>query len=63
MVEESSDEKLLGIMMSWNTYLYENKLTGKDKVIGLIPKLSQRVGMQSKLNRYMTRDQFKLASE
>ena len=67
LVEESSDEKLLGIMMSnnfsWNTYLYGNKLSGKDKVIGLIPKLSQRVGMLGKLNRYMSRDQFKLASE
>ena len=40
-----------------------NKLSGKDKVIGLIPKLSQRVGMLGKLNRYMSRDQFKLASE
>ena len=67
LVEESSDEKLLGIMMSnnlsWNTYLYGNKLSGKDKIIGLIPKLSQSVGMLGKLNRYMSRDQFKLASE
>jgi hypothetical protein len=66
-VEESSDEKLLGIMMSnnfsWNTHLYGNKLTGKDKVVGLIPKLSQRIGMLGKLNRYMTRDQFSLTSD
>ena len=48
-VEDSSDEKLLGILMSnnysWNSYLYGNHLKGKDKVTGLIPKLSQRVGI------------------
>ena len=58
IVEETSDEKLLGILMSnslsWNKYPYGNKKQGKEKVIGLIPKLSQRVGMLSKLNRYMT---------
>ena len=66
-VEETSDEKLLGILMSnnlsWNSYLYGNKLQGKDKVSGLVPKLSQRVGMLSRLNNYMTRDQFKLTCE
>ena len=67
LVEETSDEKLLGILMSnslsWNKYLYGNKKQGKEKVIGLIPKLSQRVGMLSKLNRYMTREQFKQTSD
>ena len=60
-VEETKDEKLLGILMSnnysWNSHLYGNGKTGKDKVMGLIPKLSQRVGMLGKLNKYMTTDQ------
>ena len=66
-VEETSDEKLLVIVisnnLSWNSYLYGNKLQGKDKIIGLIPKLSQRVGMLGKLRKYMTKDQFKLSCE
>ena len=40
VIKESSAEKLLGVEMSnnlsWNTYLYGNKLTGKEKVAGLI---------------------------
>ena len=44
---------------SWNSHLNGNNLKGKDKVIGLVPKLSQRVGMLAKLNKYMTREQFK----
>ena len=61
---ESTDEKLLGITMSnnlsWNTYLYGNKKTGSEKLIGLIPKLSQRIGMLSKIDRYVSRKQFKM---
>ena len=67
VTEESEDEKLLGILMSnnmtWNAYLYGNKMTGKDKIVGLLPKLSQRVGMLSKLNKFMTRSQFRLTCE
>ena len=62
IIEETENEKLLGITMSnsltWHSHLYGNKLTGKDKVQGLIPKLSQRVGMLGKLSKYMTRKQF-----
>ena len=65
VIEETSDEKLLGIVMSnnltWNSYLYGNKLTGKDKIIGLVPKLSQRVVMLAELNKFMTRKQFQLS--
>ena len=53
-VEETKDEKLLGILMSnnycWNSHLNGNGKKGKDKVMGLLPKLSQRVGMLGKLN-------------
>ena len=67
VIEETSDEKLLGIVMSnnltWNSHLYGNKLTGKDKIIGLIPKLSQRVGMLAELNKFMTRKQFSSACD
>ena len=67
VTEESEDEKLLGILMSnnmtWNAYLYGNKMTSKDKIVGLLPKLSQKVGMLSKLNKFMTRSQFRLTCE
>ena len=63
VIEESKDEKLLGILMSNNltfrSYLYGNKLAGKDNITGLIPKLSQRVGMLTMLNKYLSRKQFK----
>ena len=63
VIEETKSEKLLGVMMSnnlnWSSYLYGNKLSGKNKVLGLIPKLSQRVGMLGKLSKLMTKDQFK----
>ena len=66
-IKESQDEKLLGIMMSsnmtWSTYLHGNKLTGKDKVVGLVPQLSQRVGMLAQLNKLMTRTQFQNTCE
>ena len=42
-IEETSNEKLLGVIMSsnmsWNTHLYGNNETGKDKIQGLIPQL------------------------
>ena len=53
VIEESKDEKLLGILMSknltWTSYLHINKLVGKDNIMGLLPKLSQRVGMPTRL--------------
>ena len=62
IVEESKDEKLLGIIISndltWKTHLYGNKLTGDDKIVGLVSKLSQRVGILYKLSKIMTSSQF-----
>ena len=60
---ETSDEKLLGIVMSnnltWNTQLYGNKLQGKEKLVGLVPQLSQRVGMLKTLSKVMTKEQLR----
>ena len=58
---ETKDEKLLGIIISndltWNTHLYGNKLQGKDKLVGLVPQLSQRVGVIKKLSKVLSKKQ------
>ena len=63
-VVESKDEKLLGIIMSndltWHTHLYGNQLKGKERIVGLIPQLSQRVGLLSKLAKVMSKRQLQL---
>ena len=63
-VTESKDEKLLGMIMSndltWHTHLYGNKLKGKDKLVGLVPQLSQRVGLLSKLAKVMSKRQLQM---
>ena len=45
VITETDDDKLLGIMMSSNmkrsTYLYGNQRQGKERIVGLIPSLSQ----------------------
>ena len=62
VVNESVDEKLLGVIVSndlrWKTHLYGNNKTGKEKLKGLIPKLAQRVGILSKLSRVMPQPKF-----
>ena len=62
-IEESNNEKLLGITMSnnmtWHSLLYGNKLTGSEKEIGLLKQLSQRIGMLKQLNKYMSKAQLK----
>ena len=61
-MNESVDEKLLGVIVSndlrWKTHLYGNNKTGKEKLKGLIPKLAQRVGILSKLSRVMPQSKF-----
>ena len=63
-IAESKDEKLLGMIMSnnltWHTHLYGNKLKGKDKLVGLVPQLSQRVGLLSKLAKVMSKRQLQM---
>ena len=66
-VYESKNEKLLGIIVSndltWKVHLYGNGETGPNKIIGLIPKLFQRVGILTKLHKVMSSFQFKNACE
>ena len=61
IVTESKEENLLGIMMSsnmtWNSFLYGNKETGAGKAVGLIYKLSQRIGLLKTLSKYMSTSQ------
>ena len=63
VIKETNDEKLLGIIMSsnmsWNTHLYGNKETGKDRIQGVIPQLSKRVGMIAQLSKVMMKHQLK----
>ena len=62
-VKETSDEKLLGITMSnnmtWHTHLYGNKMTGQDKIRGLLPKLSQSIGILKQLQNLVTNVQLR----
>ena len=66
-MKESAAEKLLGVIvsndLSWRTHLHGNKMTGKDKITGLITKLSQRVGMLKRLSKVMPKNKFKNVSE
>ena len=62
VVTETVDEKLLGMIisnnLSWKTYLHGNQKTGDEKIVGLIAKLSQRVGILTKLSNVMPSDKF-----
>ena len=53
IVEESPNEKLLGIVINnnlcWSTQLYGNNLQGAEKIEGLLPQLSKRTGMLKKV--------------
>ena len=65
-VSESNSEKLLGLIvnnrLTWKDYLYgETWRTNKnDNFKGLIPKLSQRIGMLKQLRRKMPLETFKM---
>ena len=62
-VNETTDEKLLGITMSndmtWRAYLYGTVQNGYMVKNGLLSRLSKRVGMLAKLSKYMSHSQFK----
>ena len=44
--------------LTWKTHLYGNNLTGDEKIVGLISKLSQRVGVLTKLSKVTSPNQF-----
>ena len=61
IVEESQNEKLLGIVINnnlcWSTHLYGNNLQGTEKIEGLLPHLSKRTGMLKEVAPLMKRSQ------
>ena len=67
-VEESPSEKLLGVIvnnhMTWHEHLYgEDWRTDGDNSPGLIPQLSQRLGILKKLSKYTSKNKLKMLSE
>ena len=68
IIKESKSEKLLGLIISndlkWNNYLYGEKWRDKkeDNFKGLIPKLSQNVGLLKKIRKRMPEETFKMVS-
>ena len=60
-VEESSSEKLLGLIIN-NTLTWTNHLHGNEDHKGLLPKLSQRNGLVRKLSKLMPPDRLRIIS-
>ena len=64
VMEDTKSEKLLGLIvsntLSWKDYLYGEDWRDKDNAKGLIPQLSQRVGLLSKIVKSMPPTRFKL---
>ena len=64
-VKESKSEKLLGVLinneLTWREHLYgETWRQGDKNAQGLIPQLSQRVGMLKRMSKLMTKKRLKL---
>ena len=61
-VKESVSERLLGLTvkndLSWSAHLYGNGLSGKEKTVGLLTQLSQRVGILKRLKSFTQPKQF-----
>ena len=67
-VEESPSEKLLGVIvnnhMTWHEHLYgEDWRSEGDNSPGLIPQLSQRLGILKKLSKHTSKQKLKMLSE
>ena len=64
IIQDSKSEKLLGLtvnnQLSWKEYLYGEKWREEDNAKGLIPQLSQRAGILSKLVHIMPPQRFRL---
>ena len=61
-VYESTNEKLLGVVVN-NEFSWKPHLYGDENNRGLIPQLSQRVGVLRKLSRKMSQGRLKLFAE
>ena len=65
-IESTESEKLLGLTigndLSWKAYLYGEtwRIPEKDNLPGLLPQLSQRVGMLRKLSNLVPKPRFKM---
>ena len=66
-IVETKSEKLLGVVvnneLTWKEQLYGEKWREDQNNIGLIPQLSQRVGILTKLSRYVSKARLKVFSE
>ena len=67
IVMETRSEKLLGVIinneLTWKEHLYgETWRVGGQNSVGLIPQLSQRVGILKKLSKYVSKERLKLFS-
>ena len=62
MKTESNSEKLLGVVIN-NCLNFKNHLYGNDDELGLFKNLSKRVGILSKLRKYLPDKRFKQISE
>jgi hypothetical protein len=63
-VEESRSEKLLGLVvnnqLTWKEYLYGEHWRDKGNASGLIPQLSQRVGLLKRIVHLMPKKRFRM---
>lgn len=66
IVKESRSEKLLGVIvnneLTWKEHLYGESWRDEGNQQGLIPQLSQRVGLLSKLFQRLSKDSFNSVS-
>ena len=60
-ITESNSEKLLGILIN-NTMTWKTQLYGNEEHTGLLPTLSKRVGVLTKLRKHMSTAKFKQVS-
>ena len=67
MVKETRSEKLLGIIinneLTWKEQLYGETWREEDNAPGLIPQLSQRVGILRRLSKCMSKSRLKIFAE
>ena len=60
-VVETSSEKLLGVVLN-NHLTWKNHLYGDNENRGLVPQLSQRLGMLKRLSRFMSKEKLRYFS-